>query len=116
MTLQRKLLNESLSDAEVIQLNSGRPRMMRTGSGSVIIHHFAIKSPFFMPLGASRLKRSILVLLGLCASLSFISCGGGAKTGPPSGLTDRVLASQSVTSTFTFGGLVIINAQLDTVP
>jgi hypothetical protein len=69
-----------------------------------------------MSLGASRLKRSILVLLGLCASLSFISCGGGAKTGPPSGLPNRVLVSQSVTSTFTFGGLVIINGLLDTVP
>jgi hypothetical protein len=58
----------------------------------------------------------VLVLVpGLCASLSFISCGS-TKTGPPSGLTNRVLASQGVTSTFTFGGLVIINGIYDTVP
>jgi hypothetical protein len=70
-----------------------------------------------MSLGACRLKRSILVLvLGVSASLSFISCGSSAKKGPPSGLTNRVLASQGVTSTFTFGGLVIVNGVNDTVP
>ena len=70
-----------------------------------------------MPLGACRLKRSILVLvLGLSASLNFISCGGYAKTGPPSGLTNRVLASQGVSSTFTHGSLVIIDGFNDTLP
>jgi hypothetical protein len=70
-----------------------------------------------MSLGARRLKRSVLVLvLGVSASLSFISCGSSAKKGPPSGLTNRVLASQGVTSTFTFGGLVIVNGVNDTVP
>ena len=69
-----------------------------------------------MSLGACRLKRSILVLvLGLSASLSFISCGGSASTTPPGG-TNRVLASQGVTSTFTFGGLVIIDGFNDTLP
>src|SRR6202521_5545008 len=86
-------------------------------SRSVIIHRFAIKSSFFMLLGACRLKRSILVLvLGLSASLSFISCGSSAKTGPPSGLCCRVLASQVVSSAFTFGSLVIVNGSNDTVP
>jgi hypothetical protein len=70
-----------------------------------------------MPLGACRLKRRFLVfLLGLCASLSFFSCGGGAGTkGPPSGLHYRVLASQGVTAGRTFGGLVIINGQYDII-
>ena len=70
-----------------------------------------------MSLGASGLKRRILVLvLGLCSSLSFVACGSYSKTGPPSGLTNRVLASQGVTSTFSFGGLVLINGIYDTVP
>ena len=81
-----------------------------------------------MSLGACRLKksvkksvkrsmkRSVLVLvLGLCASLCLISCAY-TKTGPPSGLANRVLASQGVTSTFTFGSLEIINGIYDTVP
>src|ERR1700694_478614 len=87
-------------------------------SRSVIIHHFAIKSPFFMSLGACRLKRSSLgFLVGLCASLSFISCGGGGgKKNPPSGLQHRVLASQEVTSTSTFGSLVIIDGNYDLLP
>jgi hypothetical protein len=71
-----------------------------------------------MLLGACRLKRSILVLLvGLSASLSFISCGGSSGTkNPPSGLQHRVLASQGVTSTSTFGGLVFIDGNLDVLP
>jgi hypothetical protein len=70
-----------------------------------------------MSLGASGLKRRTLVLvLGLCSSLSFVACGNYSKTGPPSGLTNRVLASQGVTSTFSFGGLVLINGIYDTVP
>jgi hypothetical protein len=62
-------------------------------------------------------KRSILVLVvGLWASLSFISCGYNAKKGPPSGLCCRVLASQGVTATFSFGSLVLINGQFDVLP
>ncbi len=64
------------------------------------------------------MKRSSLgFLVGLCASLSFISCGGGSgKKNPPSGLQHRVLASQGVTSTSTFGGLVIIDGNYDLLP
>jgi len=70
-----------------------------------------------MSLGACRLKRRFLVVVvGLWASLGFISCGSSAPKQPPSGLQNRVLASQGVTSTFTFGGLVIINGQNDTIP
>ena len=61
-------------------------------------------------------KRILVLMLGLSASLSFISCGGSAKTNPPSGLKERVLASQGVSSTFTAGSLDIIDAQNDTVP
>ena len=69
-----------------------------------------------MSLGACRLKRRILVLVvGLWAGLSFISCGGGTKKGPPSGLTERVLASQGVTSTFTFGSVEMIDGRYDTL-
>ena len=71
-----------------------------------------------MPLGACRLKRRILVLLvGLWVSLGFSSCGGYNKPkNPPSGLPDRVLASQGVTATFSFGGLVILDGYNDTIP
>jgi hypothetical protein len=68
-----------------------------------------------MLLGASRLKRCILVAaVGLWASVSFTSCGG-SKGGAPSGLKDRVLVSQGVTATLTFGGLVIVNGFNDTL-
>jgi hypothetical protein len=70
-----------------------------------------------MPLGACRLNRRILALMaGLCASVNFIACGGGKPTNPPSGLTERVLAAQGVTTNVTFGGLVIINGYDDTIP
>ena len=68
------------------------------------------------------MKRRILVLLvltvGLSAGLSLVSCGGySTKTYlPPSRLLERVLASQGVTSAFSFGGLRIINGQNDTLP
>lgn len=61
-------------------------------------------------------KRIVAVLVGLAATLSFLSCGGGKKSGPPSGLTKRVLASQGVTSAVTFGGLQFINGVNDTLP
>jgi hypothetical protein len=71
-----------------------------------------------MSLGACRLKRRILVLLvGLWVSLGFSSCGGYNKPkNPPSGLPDRVLASQGVTATFSFGALVILDGYNDTIP
>jgi hypothetical protein len=70
-----------------------------------------------MPLGACRLTRRVLVLIvALCASLGFVSCGSSAPKTTGSGLPNRVMASQGVTSTFDFGRLVIINGQNDTVP
>jgi hypothetical protein len=63
------------------------------------------------------LKRSVLVLMvGLWACLSSISCGssGGKKT-PPSGLPNRVLGSQGVSSTAS-PGLVIIDGHYDVIP
>jgi hypothetical protein len=87
---------------------------VKAASGSVIIHHFANKSSFFMPLGACRLKRRILVLAAaIAATLSFTFCGGG---GPPKTVPERVLASQSVTSATIFGQLQIIDGQDDTIP
>jgi len=71
-----------------------------------------------MSLGAFRLKRRILVLaVGLWAGLNLISCGGYGTSAykPPSGLSNRVLASQGVTSSFSFGGLRIIDGQNDTL-
>jgi len=71
-----------------------------------------------MLLGAFRLKKSILVLVvGLWAGLSFISCGSyNANSGTGGALPDRVLASQGVTTFSTFGALVTINGQNDTIP
>jgi hypothetical protein len=71
-----------------------------------------------MLLGACRLTKRILVLVvGLWASLSLTACGsGGTKTGPPSNLPERVLASQGVTTNVTFGGLITIDGQNDTLP
>ena len=90
----------------------------RLGFGSAIIRYFAFKSPFFMPLGASRLKKSVLVPGVLfVASICLISCSKASKPkDPPSGLDTRVLASQSVTGGSTFGSLVIVNAYNDTLP
>ena len=71
-----------------------------------------------MSLGACRLKKRILVVLvALWASVSLISCGGYGSKGyrPPSGLSERVLISQGVSSTSTFGGLVFVNGQNDTL-
>src|SRR2546425_9954978 len=85
-----------------------------SASRSGIIHDFALKSPFFMLLGAFRLNRAVFVL-AVVSSLSFVSCGGYSRPykKPPSGLTNRVLVSQDVSSSFTLAGLVIIDAQKD---
>lgn len=73
-----------------------------------------------MSLGASRLKKSVLVPgVVLLVGSSFLGCGGGATQSnkiPPSGLNTRVLASQSVTAGTAFGGLPIIDAFNDTLP
>lgn len=64
------------------------------------------------------MKRRILVLVvGLWAGVNLLSCGGYTTKGyrPPSGLFNRVLASQGVTSTFSFGSLVMINGVNDTL-
>jgi hypothetical protein len=62
------------------------------------------------------LKNRILVLVvGLCAGLNLISCSG-SKSGPPSGLTKRVLASQGVAATLAFPSLVVIDGKNDTLP
>ena len=56
-------------------------------------------------------------MVGLWASISSISCGSsGGKKSPPSGLPNRVLASQGVSSTSTFGGMVIIDGHYDVLP
>ena len=70
-----------------------------------------------MLLGASRLKRRILVcVVGVWAALSFLSCGGSSKPkNPPSGLKERVLASQGVSSTLLQGRLVFIDGSNDTI-
>src|SRR4051812_8004693 len=85
--------------------------------GSVIIHHFAIKSSFFKLLGACRLKKRIFALvLAMTACLSFLGCSSYKNAGSGSKLPERVLASQGVTAGFSFGSLVIINGKNDTLP
>jgi hypothetical protein len=59
------------------------------------------------------LKRVALLPALLIAGFSFVSCGNSSRTGPPSGLTTRAFASQSVASPGAFPGLLIINAQYD---
>jgi len=68
-----------------------------------------------MLLGAFRLKIRILVLIaGLCGVAGLLCCGGPKRPKiPPSGLHERVLASQGVTSTLRFGGLVFIDGRYD---
>ena len=60
-------------------------------------------------------KCCLALVVVLCIGLGFVSCGGGTKTGPPSGLRNRVLAAQGVSSTLTLGGLVLVNGQNDTL-
>jgi hypothetical protein len=72
-----------------------------------------------MFLGACRLKNRILATaVEICLALILCSCGG-YNSGGGSGhqrYQDRVLAAQGVTANFSFGGLVIINGQNDTIP
>lgn len=68
-----------------------------------------------MLLGACRLKRQFLILIaGLGAISCLICCGGSHQPKiPPSGLHNRVLASDSVTSATRSGGLVLIDGRYD---
>src|ERR1035438_4618309 len=91
-------------------------------SQSAIIRCFAPKSPSFMLLGACRLtsdsdwKRVALLPALLVASFSLVGCGGGGPriAAPPSRVTTRVLASQSVLSPTAFPGLVLVDGEIDT--
>jgi hypothetical protein len=70
-----------------------------------------------MFLGACRLSKCILtVLVGLCSSVIFVSCGGSSSGNSFSSLPNRVLASQGVTASFSIGGLAVVNGQNDTLP
>lgn len=70
-----------------------------------------------MFLGARRLKNRVLALVvGLCAAVTCMSCGSSKSTVKASGLPERLLASQGVSTTNTFPGLVIINGTNDTLP
>jgi len=84
---------------------------------SAIISDFALKSRFFISLGVPRLKKALLVSAVLMlASVSFLSCGGSSSSGkPPSGLTERVLVSQNVSSPTASPGLAIIDGANDTL-
>ncbi len=70
-----------------------------------------------MSLGACCLiRRFPAVVIALCAIMAFSSCGTSAPKTSNSGLPNRGLASQSVTSAGNFGALYIINGQIDTIP
>jgi hypothetical protein len=60
-------------------------------------------------------KRIFVVIAALLTCLDLTSCSG-YKSGSPGGITNRVLASQGVTSTSIFGGLVTVNGFNDTLP
>ena len=68
-----------------------------------------------MWLGACRLNKRILALaLILCASLNILACGSSQPSAGNPG-PFRVLASQGVTTSTAFGGLVTLNGQFDTL-
>ncbi len=62
-------------------------------------------------------KRFALLPALLLVAIPLVSCGGGGPTiaRPPSGVTTRVLASQSVASATAAAGLVIVDGQIDTL-
>jgi hypothetical protein len=64
-----------------------------------------------------RKKIALLPALLVVASFSLVSCGGSGGPNiakPPSGVTTRVLASQSVASPTAFPGLILIDGEIDT--
>jgi hypothetical protein len=70
-----------------------------------------------MSLGACRLKKRVLAnVAAVCAALAVTSCGSSSTKPTSSGLPERVLVSQSVTSATIIGGLVIVNGYNDTIP
>jgi hypothetical protein len=61
-------------------------------------------------------KSALLYAVLVIALLGLVSCNAGAHiTKPPSGLTERVLASQSASSPAATPGLIIVNGFNDTV-
>jgi hypothetical protein len=73
-----------------------------------------------MLLGDRRLKSdrktsALLLALLVVASSGLLSCGGKGPTiaKPPSGVTDRVLVSQSAASPVAFPGLILIDGLID---
>lgn len=69
-----------------------------------------------MSLGASRLKRRILILVvGLGASLGLMACGGYKNQTYNTNVKNRVVASQGVSTPSSFGGLRLINGFNDTI-
>jgi hypothetical protein len=71
-----------------------------------------------MSLGAFRLKKAVPVAIVLIlASVSFLSCGyKNSAYKPPSGIFERVAVSQRVSTGFVIGGLIILDAENDTLP
>lgn len=68
-----------------------------------------------MLLGASRLKKRILALtLGVWICLVLTACGYNYDR--VRGRTERMLASQGVTTTSSFGALIVLNGYNDTLP
>jgi hypothetical protein len=61
-------------------------------------------------------KSALLTVLLAVTALSLISCNGSVQIKkPPSGLTERVLASQSASTPTAFAGLIIVNGYNDTL-
>jgi hypothetical protein len=62
-------------------------------------------------------KSALLLVILVVATTALVSCGNASTAGskPPSNLTQRVLASQSVSSATASGGLVVIDGQYDTL-
>ena len=61
--------------------------------------------------------KKIVLLAALLAVATLVGCGGGTPISivPPSKTTERVFASQSVSTLSAFPGLVIINGEFDTL-
>jgi hypothetical protein len=57
-------------------------------------------------------KNGFMLALAVGAVLNLLACGGSSKP-VPSGLKNRVIASQDVTATTIFGNLVILNGEYD---
>ncbi len=60
-------------------------------------------------------KSSLAVAVGVWISLVLVSCGGYGKKAHPSGLTERILASQGVSSSTSFGGLYLLDGTKDVI-